>query len=946
MGASGLNGPACDRIATGRRRARSAWPFVTLLLAALAPAGMAVPPASAEQAAPAPAIGPESRLRLEVDDPRWPSDSPEAQMIRGPGPDGPVWRMVVPDRGEPIHWRVVDVDSRGVIAEGTLRVPANVDAAVAFDPTTRTLRVADGAWVLFRYKPDSPARRVAVAGTFNGWSKDATPMQAVGDGVWRALVTMPAGVHHYKFVIDGERWVTDPNAEAELNEPDNYGGVNSGVYVGLDGRDLPPPADDAIWADAVRHDPDDMSDRDVVSPTLLRLSVRAQAGDVQRIDALTWPAGQTGEPTRHRLTPRGVRMGFERWAGLVQTEMPGQPVDYVFEVVDGAARLYVGRHGAHADLAAARAGDGAFAASMRPTLPTPDWAKRAVWYQIFPERFRNGEAANDPEGAKRWTARWFALLPGEEGQYPADFYRGKGNVWWRKYGGDLQGVRDELPYLRDLGVNAIYFNPIFEADSMHKYDTRDFRHVDDNFGFAGDIDALRGETDDPATWQWTKTDKLFLEFIRDAHAQGFKVIIDGVFNHVGRDHPFFLDVKEKGRDSKYADWFEVTSWQPFHYAAWDGPDGWLPVFRKDAELGLAPGPREHIFAITRRWMDPNGDGDPSDGIDGWRLDVPGDIPHPFWRDWRKLVKSVNPDAYISGEIWTWAQPWLQGDQFDAVMNYRFAEAGQDFFVDRATAIPPSRFAQRCYELVQAYPFQVVLVQQNLYASHDTDRLASMFVNPDLPYDGRNRIQDNGPWYDPSKPDATQWKRMKQAVTFQHTFAGAPMTYYGDEAGMWGPDDPSNRQPMIWRDLLPYDDPQIEFRADLFGHYQRVIAIRRGLEALQLGDFRVIEADDGRGLFVFCRQLEDQRVYVVLNRSPREQTVGFDLEAGDGAAQMYDLLDAAHADLVEAGEDELAGRPAIRLREGARGLPVVDGGVTVKLGAYESALLVAAGAVGR
>ncbi|MGE5609699.1 MAG: alpha-amylase family glycosyl hydrolase, partial [Bacillota bacterium] len=146
---------------------------------------------------------------------------------------------------------------------------------------------------------------------------------------------------------------------------------------------------------------------------------------------------------------------------------------------------------------------------MSPTFQTPDWAKQAIWYQIFPERFRNGDPSNDPPGTHRWQSRWYSTLPGETGQ----FYR---DVWRRRFGGDLQGILQQLPYLRRLGVNAIYLTPIFKADDYHKYDTLDHRHVDDHFGFKGDIDQLIGETDDPMTWQWTPTDQLFLHFLDEA----------------------------------------------------------------------------------------------------------------------------------------------------------------------------------------------------------------------------------------------------------------------------------------------------------------------------------------------------------------------------------------------------------------------------------------------
>ena len=404
--------------------------------------------------------------------------------------------------------------------------------------------------------------------------------------------------------------------------------------------------------------------------------------------------------------------------------VPGGPFRYYFDVRDGDQGWWVGsnHHQAPSPLnqsppalrvfaysqpeGEVKAGIGpmgyAFSYSGPLTFDVPDWSHDAVWYQIFVDRFRNGDAANDPgqfsayERLVPWNGDWYATLPGEAAG-EENFYEGKGNVWMRRYGGDLQGVREELPYLRKLGINALYLNPIFEAESMHKYDTADYRHVDDNFGVDQAASenhdvypyTVAGETDDPATWKFSASDKVFLDFIAEAHRQGFKVIADGVFNHVGTGFWAFQDVLKNGKNSKYADWFEVTDWGDgtpgsIQYNAWDKKSGALPVFKKDAKLGLAHGPREHIMAITKRWLDPDGDPATRDGIDGWRLDVPGDIPHPFWKDWREVVKAANPDAYIVGEVWTPAQAWLQGDEFDAVMNYQFAMAGVDFFVDEKT----------------------------------------------------------------------------------------------------------------------------------------------------------------------------------------------------------------------------------------------------------------------
>ena len=531
--------------------------------------------------------------------------------------------------------------------------------------------------------------------------------------------------------------------------------------------------------------------------------------------------------------------------------------------------------------------------------PDPDWPKKVVWYQIFPERFRNGDPSNDPKpedaGIQNypgwkispWTADWFALTPWERARSDR-FYD---VVFDRRYGGDLQGVIDELDYLRDLGIRALYFNPIFESPSLHKYDASMYRHVDNNFGPDPEGDRKIWESENPAdssTWKWTSADRLFLRLIQEAHKRDMKVIIDGVFNHVGNTFWAFQDVVKNGPKSKYADWFVIKRWDDpktpeneFDYACWWGVRT-LPEFRED-EHGLVEGPRRHIFAITRRWMDPNGDGDPSDGVDGWRLDVPEEVNPAFWVDWCALVRKINPYAYTTGEIWGDAQPWLQGDRFTAVMNYRWAQAVVAYFVNRERKITASEFARRLEDLRRRYPPGVSYLLQNLIDSHDTDRLASMIVNPDRDFD-----RDNSPRWNPSykvrKPHPDEWRLMRLVVLFQMTYVGAPMVYYGDEAGMWGPDDPDDRKPMVWPNMTFADeathplpghtrprDP-VTFDRDLYAWYRKLIHLRNEQPVFQLGGYRTVLTDDEKDVFAFSRSLGSAQALVVLNRSEQPQTV--------------------------------------------------------------------------
>ena len=300
----------------------------------------------------------------------------------------------------------------------------------------------------------------------------------------------------------------------------------------------------------------------------------------------------------------------------------------------------------------------------------PDWVPDAVFYQIFPERFRNGDPANDPTLASLkgsyphdntsawsvspWGADWYKLQPWETANGKGFYF----NAQRRRNGGDLQGIIDKLDYLVDLGINAIYLNPVFESHSLHKYDTESYFHIDNNFGPdpQGDRKIMARENPaKPATWRWTAADKLFLKFIKLAHQRGIRVIIDGVFNHVGLRFWAFQDVRKNGQKSAYKNWFTIRSWDDpeteqdeFEYTGWVGVRE-LPELREDDD-GLVPPIRAHIFAAVKRWMDPNGDGDPSDGIDGWRLDVAEMVHHNFWKDFRTHVKKINQNAYITAEI--------------------------------------------------------------------------------------------------------------------------------------------------------------------------------------------------------------------------------------------------------------------------------------------------------
>jgi len=539
----------------------------------------------------------------------------------------------------------------------------------------------------------------------------------------------------------------------------------------------------------------------------------------------------------------------------------------------------------------------------------PDWVSSAIFYQIFPERFRNGDPSNDPTAADiiesdaqspanrkitPWTGDWYKLAAWEVAT-GRDFY---GTFYWRRYGGDLQGVMEKLDYLQELGITAIYFNPLFDAPSLHKYNQAMYHHIDKNFGPNPKLDQQIWATEnfaDPTTWKWTSADSLFLRLLKECHRRGIRVVIDGVFNHVGLTFWAMQDVIKNQELSLYKDWFKIKKWDDpstpqneFEYAGWFGVKT-LPEIAQD-ENGLAPPVREHIFAITRRWMDPNGDGNPEDGVDGWRLDASEKVNLNFWRAFRKHVRQINPQAYLVGEVWweDWQnnkifnpRPWLEGDAFDAVRNYHWAVATKNFFIDRKNKIKPAAFVQRLAQN-RVNENGRTAVMLNLIDSHDTDRLSSMILNPDDWFDHRCNVRDNRD-FQIRKPTDAERAVQKLVLVFQMTYLGAPSVYYGDEAGMWGGDDPDDRKPMLWPEMQyedetthPYGAPRPrdvnKFDQSLFDFYKKVIGIRKSSAAFTAGSFHTLMTDDQREVLVYLRQAENAKAIVVFNNSAAQHAI--------------------------------------------------------------------------
>lgn len=545
----------------------------------------------------------------------------------------------------------------------------------------------------------------------------------------------------------------------------------------------------------------------------------------------------------------------------------------------------------------------------------PAWATEAIWYQIFVDRFRNGDPTNDPTLAELkgfdaqtpdtwqvsdWGQDWYAPDPWMK-DIESPWFHAK--LQFRRYGGDLQGVLDQIPYLDSLGITAVYFNPLNDAPSMHKFDARNWRHIDVHFGPDpdGDRQIMSQENPaDPSTWQWTAADKLFLQVVEALHAKGIRVIVDYSLNHTGRQFWAFQDLLEKGQNSPYADWYAIDTWDDpatpeneFSYLGWAGIAS-LPEIRKDILDPERPFPhqgnlaseaaKQHIFSVARRWLDPNGDGDPSDGIDGYRLDVAAEIPFGFWKEFRQEVHSINPESYLVGEIWwkDWPYelmapgPFLGAAGFDAIMNYRWYRNARRLVGRDPAHLNGYRYAKEWVGLNDGVPAENAQVMMNMSASHDAPRLLTSLANHDL-YKYRAKPTDD-PNYIVHRPNAETYQRMELLLVHQFTWVGAPQIWNGDELGMWGGDDPDCRKPLWWPDLTfepesanpfferPVAPDNIAANLELWKLYQRVIALRNDHPVLVSGELEFLVEEHQKDVLAYTRTSESESILVVINAS--------------------------------------------------------------------------------
>jgi cyclomaltodextrinase / maltogenic alpha-amylase / neopullulanase len=645
----------------------------------------------------------------------------------------------------------------------------------------------------FTYTPPAGAPTVtsiSVRGAFNEWGERAMARQS--DGSWRARVTLADGTHPYKFFINGA-WPADMCNDRTWGHPaadywidrdalgcieDGVGGQNAVVIIG--------PGPGLVFS----HNPTRAAD---VSRAGGRLSVRFRVTQ-GKVQTASVTAGGETVPMHLQLTT-GMQ---EVW----RASLPDGTSSYAFTVATADETRTFGPY--------------AMPGQLFTAVP---WVGDAVGYQIFPERFWNGDPTND--SLTLATDSWHYKEVGGTEPFltPWDGPVGNSHCCHQYFGGDLQGIIDRLDHLEELGVSFIYLNPIFTSGSAHGYDASDFLEVAPNFGDEAVLRAL----------------------LDAAGSRGMRLMWDFVPNHVGVGFWAFQDAVTNGTSSEHWNWFnfsvppdQIVVGNGNHYDAWWGLGSLPRLETRNAEVF------EHLMEVTRYWT--------GFGLHGIRVDVPEEIRNraEFFTAFRNAAKSVDPEVYLVGEVWHRDPSWLQGDQFDALMNYAIGQGVVEQFA--RGQITGSAAAQEMARLYAEYPEASVAMQFNLISSHDTSRLLTSLGGGNLG----------------STPTPTALARQRLASAFLYALPGVPITFQGDECAFLGATAggrDEHRYPMQWD----------QCDADMVAHYARLGEVRAGLDAIRSPVFR---AHTGAGplLSFFRGEPGAGEVLVVLNSAQSLQTL--------------------------------------------------------------------------
>ena len=557
-----------------------------------------------------------------------------------------------------------------------------------------------------------------------------------------------------------------------------------------------------------------------------------------------------------------------------ETRLGEEPFRYCFEVQSGTEKYYYGRCGISREILEY------YNFVVVPGFSTPDWAKGAVMYQIFTDRFYNGDKSNDVETNEYYYIGDYSRRVTNWDKYPA-------NMGVREfYGGDLQGVMDKLDYLQELGVEVVYFNPLFVSPSNHKYDIQDYDYIDPHYGKIVDDGGEvlpDGVTDNSQATKYKKrttglknleaSNELFIKLVEELHRRGMKVILDGVFNHCGSFNKWMdrerIYEGEKdyepgayiSADSPYRSYFRFFKEGPENWPYNGNYDGWwghdtLPKLNYEDSVKL----ENYILYIGRKWVSP------PYNVDGWRLDVAADLGrsneynHEFWQKFRRAVKDANPNALILAEHYGDPSDWLKGDEWDTVMNYdAFMEPVTWFLTGMEKHSDEAReellgnidnFIGSMAHHMSNMLTPSLQVAMNELSNHDHSRFLTR-TNHMV-----GRVEHLGP---EAANEYVNKAVMREAVVMQMTWVGAPTVYYGDEAGVCGFTDPDNRRTYPWG----HEDQE------LIAFHKEAIRIHKEHPALKTGSLKILGGEEN--ILSYARFKGHDRIIVVINnRSERAE----------------------------------------------------------------------------
>ena len=609
------------------------------------------------------------------------------------------------------------------------------------------------------------------------------------------------------------------------------------------------------------------------------VTLRLRAPRLEGLRVFLW----TGDGALLPMGGRGAGPLFE----LFEAELvcPESPLNYDF-LIEYLDRRYVYQRNGARRLEPDCLPHPRFHFRLTPGFHTPEWARGAVQYQIFPDRFRNGDRSNDVRtGEYSYNHSHVRRIRDWDRPPVPDDYR-------CFYGGDLAGILEKLDYLEGLGVETLYLNPIFLSPSSHKYDAQDYSHIDPHLGvIQEDLDARLQPWEHHNGYaqryiarvlsrrNLEASDALFARLCQELHRRGMRIILDGVFNHCGsfhrwmdregiyREKPGYPPGAWQDRNSPYRDYFRFTDARP-GFEAWWGVET-LPKLCYEQSRALC----EEIFSVAEKWLRP------PYSIDGWRLDVAADLGHgpqfnhAFWKEFRARVRAVNPEAVILAEHYGDPAPWLQGDEWDTVMNYdAFMEPVTWFLTGMEKHSDGTRedlyqngerFFELMGEMMARLPFPSLQCAMNQLSNHDHSRFLTR-TNRRV-----GRLQTLGP---EAAGEGVHKAVLREAVVIQMTWPGAPTIYYADEAGQVGWTDPDNRRTYPWgredRDLIEL--------------HRRLIALRRERSVLRTGS--LLPLGGGWGWIAYGRFDDRDRVVTVCNNGHTPVTLSLrlrDLGAEEG-----------------------------------------------------------------